>query len=147
TPPYPALFARAFPGDGDPCTIPHVIQGLASFERSLIAARAPYDRFQAGDATALSASAKRGQALFFSRSVRCFRCHSGVTFSEATELEVGHDIAFHNTGLYNLPGLFSYPASDTGLYQITQDSRDVGKFKAPTLRNIALTAPYMHDGS
>ena len=54
---------------------------------------------------------------------------------------------FHNTGLYNLPGLLSYPAPNTGIHEFTRDPKDVGKFKAPTLRNIAVTAPYMHDGS
>jgi len=54
---------------------------------------------------------------------------------------------FHNTGLYNLPGLLSYPATNPGLYEMTHDPKDVGEFKPPTLRNIAVTAPYMHDGS
>jgi len=69
----------------------------------------------------------------------CFRCHGGFNFSDAAE--------FHNTGLYNLPGGLSYPAPNTGLYEHTKRLADVGKFKAPTLRNIAVTAPYMHDGS
>ena len=56
-------------------------------------------------------------------------------------------VIFHNDGLYNLPGLFSYPRPNLGLYEYTRRPEDVGKFKAPTLRNIALTAPYMHDGS
>ena len=56
-------------------------------------------------------------------------------------------VEFHNTGLYNLAGALSYPADDTGVYEMTHDPQDVGKFKAPTLRNIAVTAPYMHDGS
>ncbi len=54
---------------------------------------------------------------------------------------------FHNTGLYNLPGPLSYPAPNVGIYEYTRLAADVGKFKAPTLRNIAVTAPYMHDGS
>ncbi len=56
-------------------------------------------------------------------------------------------VAFHNTGLYNLRGPLSYPAENTGVYEITRDPADVGRFKAPTLRNVAVTAPYMHDGS
>ncbi len=56
-------------------------------------------------------------------------------------------VELHNTGLYNLPGPVSYPSEAPGLYEITRDLNDVGKFKAPTLRNIAVTAPYMHDGS
>jgi cytochrome c peroxidase len=54
---------------------------------------------------------------------------------------------FHNTGLYNLPGLMSYPENNPGIFAITRDPKDIGKFKPPTLRNIAVTAPYMHDGS
>ena len=54
---------------------------------------------------------------------------------------------FHNTGLYNTAGDFSYPAIDTGLFEVTGNKQDVGRFRAPTLRNIGLTAPYMHDGS
>ena len=56
-------------------------------------------------------------------------------------------VEFHNTGPYNLPGLLSYPPDNAGTYEVTHDAKDVGKFKAPTLRNIAVTAPYMHDGS
>lgn len=91
----------------------------------------------------------RGEVLFHSRPLSCFMCHGGVNFSNAmpgmhrTTMEV----EFHNTGLYNLPGPLSYPEANTGGYAMTQDPKDVGKFKPPTLRNIALTAPYMHDGS
>src|SRR5215472_3486818 len=56
-------------------------------------------------------------------------------------------VLFQNTGLYNIRGEFSYPAPNTGLYQFTDRREDIGKFRAPTLRNIAVTAPYMHDGS
>ncbi len=63
------------------------------------------------------------------------------------ERSAERQVEFHNTGLYNLPGLLSYPAPNVGIYEYTKDPSDVGKFKAPTLRNIALTAPYMHDGS
>jgi cytochrome c peroxidase len=57
------------------------------------------------------------------------------------------DVEFHNTGLYNLADALSYPPPNTGIYEFTRKAEDVGKFKAPTLRNIAVTAPYMHDGS
>ena len=56
-------------------------------------------------------------------------------------------VIFQNTGLYNIRGEFSYPAPNTGLYEFTNRREDIGKFRAPTLRNIAVTAPYMHDGS
>ena len=57
------------------------------------------------------------------------------------------EIAFHNTGLYNIDGNGAYPADNTGVQEITQNAEDMGRFRAPTLRNIALTAPYMHDGA
>jgi cytochrome c peroxidase len=117
----------------------------------------PYDRFHSGgDANAITESAKRGEILFFLDygGPSCFRCHGGFNFSDAVEFHntgfhnTGfHNTGFHNTGLYNLTGPFSYPVPNLGLYEHTKRTADVGKFKAPTLRNIALTAPYMHDGS
>jgi len=147
---YPALFAHAFPAESDPFTISNVTKALASFERSIISARSPYDRYHyGGDESAVSDSVKRGEILFFSQQLSCFRCHGGFNFSDATNFE-GHEhreVEFHNTGLYNLAGQLSYPPPNLGIYEYTKAAADVGKFKTPTLRNIALTAPYMHDGS
>jgi cytochrome c peroxidase len=92
---------------------------------------------------------KRGEILFFNRHLSCFRCHGGFNFTDSTvsERNAGRSIEFHNTGLYNVRGSLSYPASNVGIFEFTKTPADVGKFKAPTLRNIAVTAPYMHDGS
>lgn len=147
---YRPLFERAFPGDADPLTIANVTKALASFERSIISGRSPYDRYHyGGEDNAISDSAKRGEILFFNQHLSCFRCHGGFAFSDATvsERNATRPIEFHNTGLYNIPGLLSYPAPNVGIYEFTKMPADVGKFKTPTLRNIALTAPYMHDGS
>jgi len=147
---YQALFERAFPGDADRFTITNVTKALASFERSIISGRSPYDRYHyGGDDSALSDSAKRGEILFFNQHLSCFRCHGGFNFTDATVSEKNPErhIEFHNTGLYNLPGLLSYPAPNVGIYEYTKAAEDMGKFKVPTLRNIAVTAPYMHDGS
>ncbi len=147
---YQELFKHAFPADADPFTIDNVTKALASFERSIISARSPYDRYHyARDDNAISDSAKRGETLFFNQHLSCFRCHGGFAFTDSTVSERNPDrpIEFHNTGLYNVPGLLSYPAPNVGIYEYTKEPADVGKFKAPTLRNIALTAPYMHDGS
>jgi cytochrome c peroxidase len=147
---YRALFERAFPDDADRFTIANVTKALASFERSIISARSPYDRYHYDrDDSAISHSAKRGEILFFNQHLSCFRCHAGFDFSDATISERNPDrqIEFHNTGLYNVPGLLSYPAPNVGIYEYTKAPGDVGKFKAPSLRNIAVTAPYMHDGS
>jgi cytochrome c peroxidase len=157
-PKYQALFERAFPSDADRFSISNVTKAIASFERSIISARSPYDRYHYDrDDSAISDSAKRGEILFFDQRLSCFRCHGGFTIGDVTvserdvmrdvEREGERHIEFHNTGLYNVPGLLSYPAPNVGIYEYTKALEDVGKFKAPTLRNIALTAPYMHDGS
>jgi len=147
---YIALFARAFPGEADPFSIANVTKALASFERSIVSARSPYDRYHyQGDDSAVSDPAKRGEIQFFNQHLSCFRCHGGFNFTDSTVSAQNPErpVEFHNTGLYNLPGLLSYPPPNAGIYEFTKAPPDVGKFKAPTLRNIALTAPYMHDGS
>ena len=87
--------------------------------------------------------------LFFSERLRCSECHAGFNLSGATTFEGGDapDVAFHNVGLYNNDGLGAYPAIDQGLFSISHRPADMGRFRAPTLRNVAVTAPYMHDGS
>ena len=150
-PVYRPLFPRAFPNESNPYTTRNVAKAIAAFERTIVSAGSPYDRFHyQGDANAISESAKRGEILFFlDGGPSCFRCHGGFNFSDSVE-PVGSGpprVEFHNTGLYNLAGELSYPMPNVGLYEHTKRTADVGKFKAPTLRNIALTAPYMHDGS
>lgn len=137
-PRYQELFARAYPADSERFTLANITKAIACFERSIISARSHYDRYHyGGDDTAVSDSAKRGEVLFFSAPLSCFRCHGNFNFSGTG----GEDSEFHNTGLYN------GPATPLGISEFTHDPKDLGKFKAPTLRNIALTAPYMHDGS
>src|SRR5262249_1847173 len=99
---------------------------------------------------AISESAKRGEVLFYSgEKTACFQCHEGWNFNGALRYEGGREprVGFHNTGLYNLAGDLSYPEPNTGLHQFTHRTQEGGKFRVPTLRNIAVTAPYMHDGS
>ncbi len=152
---YDSLFAEAYPDDSDPFTIDNVTRAIESFERILISGDSPADRFRQGQTTALSAAAQTGRGIFLSDSVGCFKCHSGhneVFFTSNFDFEgrsIPH-IQFDNTGLYNLTVDGEdgwYPAPNTGLYGITGNPVDMGKFKVPTLRNIAVTAPYMHDGS
>lgn len=125
---YRELFAKAFPGP-NPITLENVTRAIAAFERSIISARSPYDRYYfQRQPDAISPAAKRGETLFFSEGVAgCFRCHGGFNFSDATESEDRPlaEVTLHNTAVTEGPQ----------------------KFKAPTLRNIAVTAPYMHDGS
>jgi cytochrome c peroxidase len=148
---YDKLFAGAFPGAADPFSRQNVVKAIAAFERTMVSARSPYDRYHVdGDDQAVPASAKRGEVLFHSEPMVCFTCHGSLTFTgeiASADAPTRGRPEFHNTGLYNLPGLLSYPERNTGLYDTTRDLHDVGKFKAPTLRNIAVTAPYMHDGS
>jgi len=144
---YPPLFAAAFPDEADPLNLNTVAKAIATFERTLISGDAPYDRYVNGDPTALSESAKRGLSLFMSERLECFHCHGGFNFSDSVDHQgsVSAEVAFHNTGLYNIEG--GYPAGEQGLYEITDNPADRGRFRAPTLRNIAVTGPYMHDGS
>ncbi|MES1258443.1 MAG: cytochrome c peroxidase, partial [Acidobacteriota bacterium] len=119
---YRDLFARAFPGAPDFFTIAHVTKAIASFERSIISAGSPWDHYHyEREDGAISAAAKRGEILFFSQPLSCFRCHGGFNFSGSE---------FH-----------------AGILPFTGVPGDAEKFAAPTLRNIAVTAPYMHNGS
>jgi len=147
---YRKLFAAAFPLDARAFSIHNVTRAIASFERTILSGDSPYDRYRLGDdPEAIPESAKRGEALFFSERLECFHCHGGFNLTGTVDyLDKGFaEVEFHNTGLYNLKGTFSYPPPNLGLYEFTHQEEDIGKFKAPTLRNIAVTGPYMHDGS
>jgi cytochrome c peroxidase len=139
---YQRLFPAAFEGSDDPFTIENVTRAIASFERTIISGRSPYDRYHFDrQDDAIPAAARLGEQLFFSSPLSCFRCHGGFTFSGATDFEgrrAGGPPEFHNNGLSNAAG---------GIFDVTGRAEDFGKFKAPTLRNIAVTGPYMHDGS
>ena len=126
---YPPLFRTAFGSDA--VTIDRIAQAIASFERTLVTVEAPIDRFIAGDAKAISAAAARGWELFNGKA-RCNTCHGHVgAFPLFT------DELYHNLGV----------GSDPGRFAITKEPKDTGAFKTPQLRNVAKTAPYMHDGS
>jgi cytochrome c peroxidase len=140
-PGYRRQFLDAF-GATDAVSLQHFIQAIAAYERTLISGRAAFDRYVFDDdATAMSEEAKRGMALFYSSRVGCVRCHSGLNFSGPIRYR-GQERAsalFADNGLPR--------GADRGLMEVTGRLADLGKFKVPTLRNIALTAPYMHDGS
>ncbi|MGF1468607.1 MAG: MbnH family di-heme enzyme [Sandaracinaceae bacterium] len=148
-PDYPMWFEEAFPRDPDPIGLQNLLRALAAFQRTLISADSPFDRFARGDATAMSESAQRGADLFFSERLECFHCHGGFNFSDALRHDgtIQDQVAFHNNGLYNVDGRGGYPPPNTGVFAISTDLRDMGRFRAPTLRNIEVTAPYFHDGS
>lgn len=145
---YQKLFPEAFPQDGDPFSVSNVVKAISTFERTMLSADSPYDRFQSGDADAMSPAQVRGMALFFSERLECFHCHGGFNFSDSVsspEFPFA-ERPFHNNGMYNVGNDGSYPQSQ-GAFDLTDQEDDRGRFKAPTLRNIAVTAPYLHDGS
>jgi cytochrome c peroxidase len=147
---YVELFASAFPDQEDPITLKNVTRGIASFERAVLSYRSPYDRYvYEKDTSALSESALRGKELFFGERLECFHCHGSFNLSDsvATESTKFTEKMFHNTGLYNIGGTGAYPPGNNGVFDVTGLITDIGRFRAPSLRNIALTAPYMHDGS
>lgn len=121
-------FEQAY-GDGPSETT--ITAAIASFVRSLVSADSPYDHFLAGDEAALSPAAARGEVIFNGEQGECFHCHSGYNLTSN---------AFKNNG--TLPD-----DPDEGRREVTLKDSDFGKFKVPTLRNVAVTAPYMHDGS
>ena len=151
-PPYPQLFQQAF--NRDQPDMQQVVFALASFVRSLLSFQSDFDRYAyRNDDAALTSEQINGMNLFFSERLECHHCHGGFNFTQATShsKQLLDLRPFHNTGLYFAarPGLAEagYPQHDRGLAEISMDQADDGRFRAPTLRNIALTAPYMHDGS
>lgn len=145
---YAKAFALAFPDHPAP-DLYSITRALAAFQRSLISVDSAYDRFKHGEQDTLSDAAKRGEQLFFDHRFECYHCHSGIHFTEnlVTDRSAFAETGFHNTGLYNIGGTGAYPANNTGLMELTGDPADMGKFRTPSLRNVALTAPYFHDGS
>lgn len=135
-PGYATLFAEAF-GPGT-VTFDHVVKAVASYERTLLAANSPFDRYQyGGDQAALSGPQVRGLALFKDKDgPGCAKCHRFDDFSALFT-----DLRFHNVGVGT-----DHPDPDVGREAVTGRPEDRGKFRTPSLRNIALTAPYMHDG-
>jgi len=147
---YRTLFRASFPDAEEPITANHMNKAIATFQRTLISGRSAFDRWYFdGDDSAMSEAAQRGYALFDGPALGCSRCHAGFNFSDQTRAagENRSDLPYHNTGLYNIDRGGTYPAPNTGVHEVTQNPADMGRFKVPSLRNIAVTAPYMHDGS
>lgn len=153
-PRYRQLFADAFPearaSKTDLYSLSTVTKALASFQRTLLSFDSAYDRYRyGGDKKALSPAAQRGEALFRSSRMKCYRCHGSIYFTDNVahaRMELA-EMGFHNTGLYNENGKGAYPAGQEGVAEVTGKNDDTGRFRTPSLRNVALTSPYMHDGS
>lgn len=147
---YSKLFDEAFAADApDTLNLQNITRALATFQRGMISASAPIDAYFAGDSDAISPAAKRGMNLFHHERFECFHCHGGPTFSSSLNHEntIEAERAFHNNGLFNIDGEGAYPLGAQGVFEMTQKPEDMGRFRAPSLRNIKVTGPYMHDGS
>jgi len=147
-PGYRLEFAQAFPKEAKPISFGNVIKAIAAFERGVVSASSKYDLYLLGKAS-LSPEETRGKDLFFGEKAECHHCHGSVNFDDqfyhAKTREI--ETPFHNTGLYDLDGKGGYPAPNRGVFENSHKPEDMGAFRAPSLRNIAVTAPYMHDGS
>lgn len=135
-PAYRDDFAHVFPGDADPLTLPNAQKAIAAFEATLITPNARFDRYLRGDATALNPAQKAGLTLFMDKG--CTACHAGANIGGSMYAKFGAVAA---------PDAKYRPAGDKGRGGVTGNAADDYSFKVPSLRNIALTAPYFHTGS
>ena len=108
-----------------------ITRAIANFERTIVSDNSDFDAYLKGDKSALSSAELQGMELFYSNRLNCTSCHSGILFA---------NYEFENNGLYEV-------YADSGRMRLTMNEEDRAKFKVPTLRNIELTAPYMHNGS
>jgi len=134
-PGYAAAFAAAFPGEPAPVTLANAQKAIAVFGATLITPDAPFDKYLRGDASALTATQKEGLQLFMSKG--CAECHNGIN--------LGGNM-YAPFGILERPGADVLPRADKGRFMVTETVGDQYVFKVPTLRNIALTAPYFHSG-
>jgi len=127
-PGYRSQFKRVFGSDASP---DNIVKAIAAFERTIISGDTAWDRYRAGDQSALSESAVRGWNIF--QAIKCTNCHDGVLLT---------DLQYHNVGI----GM-GQKEPDLGRFKVTNKPEDTGAFKTPSLRDIAQSAPYFHDGS
>ncbi|BDV35569.1 MbnH family di-heme enzyme [Methylocystis iwaonis] len=147
-PDYRKWFKEAFPDKIDPISLETIVKAISAFERGVVSFNSRYDQYLQGKLK-LTEAEQRGHDLYFGEKAECHHCHGSVNFNDqfvhvkTREAET----PFHNTGLYDIDGKGGYPLPNRGLFDITSDPDDMGKFRAPSLRNIAVTGPYMHDGT
>lgn len=146
---YVELFGKAYGGGIENINEENLRFAIASFQRTLISGNSPYDKYINGDKSAMSASAVRGMKLFNGETAECFHCHGGFNFTDTSfhSQTVFEEIFYHNNGLHSEEYYANLNDNQKGLYEITKQKSDEGKFRAPSLRNVGLTFPYMHDGS
>jgi len=134
-PGYVSAFKAAFPGEPKPVTLANAQKAIAVFEATLITPNAPFDKYLSGDASALNGVQKQGLQLFMAKG--CVACHNGIN--------VGGGM-YAPFGVVEKPGADFLPPGDKGRFMVTKTTSDEYVFRSPTLRNIALTAPYFHTG-
>jgi len=143
-PGYKPYFVKAF-GEDNPLTVDHAAKAVAAFERTLITPNSPYDRFVKGDKSALSEQQQRGMQTF--ADAGCVSCHSGAAFNGPV-MPAGSGFFMKFPTFTDSDYVKKYDLlKDKGRFDVTKQDADMHLFKVPTLRNIALTAPYFHNGS
>ena len=137
---YRRMFAAAFPDQKGEITITSIAKAVSAFERTLLSFGSPYDAYRRGDGNAIAEPAKHGAALFTGDKLRCASCHAGPNFT---------DEKFHKIEpVSQFGGIDNRPRVATGVSARRRMKEvDAGRFRTPSLRNVALTGPYMHDGT
>jgi cytochrome c peroxidase len=134
-PEYRELFAKAFPGEGEPVTFDNMARAIEAFEATLVTPGSPFDRWLAGDDSAMTELQVTGLENFISKG--CTGCHNGVNFGGQ---------GYFPFGVVQAPSDEIRPVGDMGRFSVTNTEADQYVFKSPSLRNIELTAPYFHSG-
>jgi cytochrome c peroxidase len=143
-PGYVEMFKKAFPKEKDPLTIDHLAKAIASFERTLVTYNSAFDRYKKGQKKALNESQIRGMKLV--EEIGCTSCHSGVNFNgEGFKMGEGHYQPFPQVPGSEYDKKYKL-TDDLGRFEVTKNPEDKNKWRVPTWRNVALTAPYFHNG-
>lgn len=145
---YKKRFPKVFHWSKKPVNWFNIVRSISAFQRSIVTGTSKYNRFLRGKAV-LTSSERQGLSLFMGEEGECHHCHGSFIFDDQSTYAGApvERLKFHNTGLYNVGGTGAYPAGNQGLFEITGKKKDMGAFRAPSLLNVARTAPYMHDGS
>jgi cytochrome c peroxidase len=144
-PGYAEMFQRAFPGEKNPMTVANTAKAVAAYERTLITPNSAYDRYVKGDKKALTAEQARGMNTF--AAVGCTACHAGPAFN-GPRLPQGQGFFVNFPAYAGSEYDTKYKLTDDqGRYDVTHQAQDKHTYKVPTLRNVALTAPYFHNGA
>lgn len=134
-PQYVERFKAAFPGETDPVTFDNMARAIEAFEATLLTRDAPFDRYLKGDAAALTEQENKGLAMYMDKG--CAACHAGVNLGGE---------GYYPFGVIEKPGADLLPTTDKGRFAVTRSATDQYVFRAPALRNVALTPPYFHTG-